>query len=62
MRHYYRFYCTSTEFYEQMGVVLTHEIVSLSQVPVTRGNEDEPPRVSHRKNGIFEPTDFWMGR
>lgn len=62
MRHFYRIHYTSMEIHEQIDLVLAHEVISsLVSTSIPSSQTVGPPRPSDRKNGIFEPTDFWMG-
>jgi hypothetical protein len=62
MRYTSRVYYTLIAVFDQRGLVVTHEVISLVPTPITPAQAVDPPRPSGRKNGIYEPTDFWMGR
>jgi hypothetical protein len=62
MSYVRRFQYTLIEIYEQRSTAITHEVISPVPAPITAPPAVNPPHPSDRKNGIFEPTDFWMGR
>jgi hypothetical protein len=63
MSYVSRFHYTLIEIYEQRGVVLTHEFVSLA--PTRTPDQQQAvkaPRPGDRTPGVHLPSDFYMGQ